>query len=59
MTDTALQPDLPAESASAGHVDSSSVKAGVGGILTINLSAIAANWELLNRQATVRVRRRR
>ena len=51
MTDTALQPDLPAESASAGHVDSSSAMAGVGGILIINLSAIAANWELLNRQA--------
>ena len=42
---------LASESASAGRVDSSSVKAGVGGILTINLSAIAANWELLNRQA--------
>jgi alanine racemase len=51
MTDTALQPDLPAESASAGHVDSSSAKADAGGILIINLSAIAANWELLGRQA--------
>src|SRR6188508_2486436 len=51
MTDTALQPDLPAESASAGHVDSSPAKADAGGILTINLSAITANWELLGRQA--------
>jgi alanine racemase len=51
MTDTALQPDLPADSASVGDVDSSPAKAGAGGILTINLSAIAANWELLGRQA--------
>ena len=51
MTDTALQPDLQADSASAGDVDSSPAKADSGGILTINLSAIAANWELLGRQA--------
>ena len=51
MTDTALQPDLPAGSASAGDVDPGPAKADAGGILTINLSAIAANWELLGRQA--------
>ncbi|HET7806096.1 MAG TPA: alanine racemase [Pseudolabrys sp.] len=51
MTDTALQPALPAESASAGAADSNPAKANAGGILTINLSAIVANWELLGRQA--------
>ena len=51
MTDTALQPDLQTDAASAGDVDSSPTKADAGGILTINLSAIAANWELLGRQA--------
>jgi alanine racemase len=51
MTDTALQPDLAADSASAGDVDSGPAKAETGGILAINLSAIAANWELLGRQA--------
>jgi len=51
MTDTALQPDLPADSAPAGGVDPVPAKADAGGILTINLSAIAANWELLGRQA--------
>src|SRR5262245_323439 len=48
MTDTALQPDFPA---SAGDVDSGPAKTNAGGILTINLSAIAANWEFLGRQA--------
>jgi alanine racemase len=47
MTDTALQPDLLA----AGDVESSPGKADAGGILTINLAAIASNWELLGRQA--------
>jgi alanine racemase len=51
MSDTALQPELPADSASAADLDSSQAKADAGGILTINLSAIAANWELLGRQA--------
>jgi alanine racemase len=51
MTDTALQPDLPADSASAGGADSGPAKTDAGGILTISLSAIAANWELLGRQA--------
>jgi alanine racemase len=51
MTDTALQPDLPAGSASAGDLDPGPAKADAGGILAINLSAIAANWELLGRQA--------
>jgi len=51
MTDTALQPNLAADSASAGNGDSGPAKADAGGILTINLSAIAANWELLGRQA--------
>ena len=51
MTDTALQPDLAADSASAGDVDSGPAKTDTGGILAINLSAIAANWELLGRQA--------
>jgi len=51
MTDTALRPDLPADSASTGDVDSGPAKVDAGGILTINLSAIAANWELLGRQA--------
>jgi alanine racemase len=49
MTDTALQPDLPAESASGQHAEP--VPAAAGGILTINLPAIEANWELLGRQA--------
>jgi alanine racemase len=52
MTDTALQPDLAADSASAADVDSGPAKTNAGGILTIDLSAIAANWELLGRQAT-------
>jgi alanine racemase len=51
MTDTALQPDLPADSVSASSVASGPAKAEAGGILTINLSAIEANWELLGRQA--------
>src|SRR5262245_50090303 len=51
MTDTALQPDLAADSASAVDGDSGPAKADAGGILTINLAAIAANWELLGRQA--------
>jgi alanine racemase len=51
MTDTALQPDLPADSASAADLDSSHAKPDAGGILTINLSAIVANWELLGRHA--------
>jgi alanine racemase len=51
MTDTALQPDLQADAASVGDVNSSPTRADAGGILAINLSAIAANWELLSRQA--------
>jgi alanine racemase len=51
MTDTALQPDLQVDAASAVDADSSHTKTYAGGILTINLSAIAANWELLGRQA--------
>jgi alanine racemase len=51
MTDTALQPDLSADSASAADLDSSHTKPDAGSILTINLSAIVANWELLGRHA--------
>src|SRR5690349_24102289 len=51
MIDTSLQPDLPADSASAGGADSGPAKTDAGGILTINLAAIASNWELLGRQA--------
>lgn len=51
MTDTALQPDLPADSASARFAKSGRTAADAGGILTINLSGIKANWELLGRQA--------
>jgi alanine racemase len=51
MTDTALQPDLPAESASPRFTASGAGAASAGGILTINLSAIEANWQLLGRQA--------
>jgi alanine racemase len=50
MTDTALQPDLPAESASLSQAEPRPA-ADAGGILTIDLSAIAANWDQLSRQA--------
>jgi alanine racemase len=51
MADTALQSDVPPQSASAKFADSGAAPAGAGGILTINLSAIQANWELIGRQA--------
>lgn len=50
MTDTALRPDLPADSASARLAEPGAA-ADAGGILTINLSAIETNWGLLSRQA--------
>ncbi|HMA57753.1 MAG TPA: alanine racemase [Pseudolabrys sp.] len=51
MPDTALQPELPSETVSTGLTETGPAKAEAGGILTINLSAIEANWELLGRQA--------
>ncbi|HZP69002.1 MAG TPA: alanine racemase [Pseudolabrys sp.] len=50
MTETALQPGLPAEAASRQFAEPG-LAADAGGILTIDLSAIAANWEQLGRQA--------
>ena len=48
--ETALQPDLPAEP--AGHlVETGPPVPEAGGILTINLAAIAANWQELGRRA--------
>ena len=50
MTESALQPGLPAEAASRQFAEPG-LAADAGGILTIDLSAIAANWEQLGRQA--------
>jgi alanine racemase len=50
--ETTLQPGLPSESASAGRLAESGLPATeAGGVLTINLSAIAANWDALGRRA--------
>jgi alanine racemase len=51
MTDTALQSDFSADTAPPQLVKSGAARPDAGGILTINLSAIEANWELLGRQA--------
>ncbi len=51
-TETTLQPGLPSEPAAAGRLAESGPPATeVGGVLTINLSAIAANWDALGRRA--------
>ena len=48
--ETALQPNLPAES--AGHlIETGPSVPEAGGILTVNLAAIAANWQELGRHA--------
>ena len=48
--ETALQPDLPAESAGR-FVESGPPVPEAGGILTVNLGAIVANWQDLGRRA--------
>src|SRR5689334_13328245 len=45
----ALQPDLPVESATAGRVETAP---DAGGILTIDLGSLVANWQELGRRAT-------
>ena len=50
--ETTLQPDLPSETATNGRfVESGPPAVEAGGLLTINLSAIAANWDALGRRA--------
>ena len=52
MSETALQPDLHPEAAPAGPAtESGPPAADAGGILTINLAAIEANWKELGRRA--------
>jgi len=52
QAETALQPDLPAEIAPAAPFAETGPSADdAGGLLTIDLSAIAANWDALNRRA--------
>jgi alanine racemase len=49
QAETTLQPDLPSETARS--VESGPPAAEAGGILTVNLSAIEANWDALGRRA--------
>src|SRR5262249_23133282 len=50
--ETTLQPGLPRETAPAGQVlEWGPAAAEAGATLTIKLSAIAANWDTLNRRA--------
>ena len=52
MSETALQPDLHPEATPAGSATETGPSAAeAGGILTINLSAIEANWKELGRRA--------
>jgi alanine racemase len=52
VVETALQPGLPSETAPAGQVSESGPAAGeAGGLLTVDLSAIEANWTALGRRA--------
>lgn len=51
MSDTSLQPDLPPETVSAMERAAGPSEAEAGGVLTINLSAITANWVALGREA--------
>ena len=52
MSETALQPDLHPAATSAGlSTETGPSAAQAGGILTINLSAIEANWKELGRRA--------
>lgn len=51
MSDTLLQPDLPSESVPAMERAAGPSEAEAGGVLTITLSAISANWIALGRQA--------
>ncbi|HSJ42151.1 MAG TPA: alanine racemase, partial [Xanthobacteraceae bacterium] len=54
MSETALQPDLHPEAAPAGpatETGPTAAEAEAGGILTINLPAIEANWKELGRRA--------
>jgi alanine racemase len=50
MTETALQPNLPAEAAGRFMESHQSVPE-AGGVLTVNLDAIVANWQELGRRA--------
>ena len=50
--ETALQPGLPSDTAAAGQVsESGPTLAEAGGLLTVDLSAIEANWTALGRRA--------
>jgi len=50
--ETALQPSLPSETVTGGQVpESGPLASEAGGLLTINLSAIEANWTALGRRA--------
>ncbi len=52
QAETALQPDLPTEIAPAAPFAETGPSASdAGGLLTIDLSAIAANWDALSRRA--------
>lgn len=52
MSETALQPDLHPEASPAGPAAEAGPSAAeAGGILTINLAAIEANWKELSRRA--------
>jgi alanine racemase len=51
MSDTSLQPDLPPENVPARESEARPSEAEAGGVLTINLSALTANWVALGRQA--------
>jgi alanine racemase len=51
MAKTALQPDLPAEP-TGRLLESYQAVPEAGGILTVNLDAIVANWQELGRRAT-------
>jgi alanine racemase len=50
MAETALQPNLPAEAAGLS-VESDQSAPEAGGVLTVNLDAIVANWQELGRRA--------
>jgi alanine racemase len=51
MSDASLQPDLPPENVPARESEARPSEAEAGGVLTINLSALTANWVALGRQA--------
>ncbi len=52
QAETALQPDLSTEIApTAPFAESGPSASDAGGLLTIDLSAIAANWDVLGRRS--------